>query len=188
MKRFLTSLGIVGTGILAGFITAHIYYQGLFISWTRLADIPEKPQKIIAVNKGIWIRTESSSIYHYPPREASSVVPLECTQDCWQKLEAAPANDPYIFVSSGCGRHIPSTRWLADSFTGCQSFGPAAIAFAYGFDKNGRVYYWSHLIGDMDGFAYVGFPAYGGFGGVMNYPAASGRGIAPLKQFKLLDM
>ncbi len=163
-KKILTLLGI---GILAGLITAHIYYQGLFIPWTRLADIPEKPQKIIAVNKGIWIKTESSNIYHYLSSDASSSVPIECTRDCWQKVEAAPANDSYIFVSSGCGRHIPLTWWLVDSVTACQGFGPAAIAFAYGFDTKGRIYYWSHLIGDMDGIVYLMFPVYGGICGVI---------------------
>ena len=159
MKKFLTLLGI---GILIGFLAAYLYYEGFFISWIRLADMPEKPQEIVAVNKGIWIKAESASIYHHVSHESFPFVPVDCSQNCWQKFETAPTNDTQLFLSDGCGRHIPSTRWLADSVTACQGFGVGALAFAYGFDNTGKIYYWSHEIGDMDGLVYYGFPVLGG--------------------------
>ena len=168
MKKFLAFAGI---GVLIGFLIAHISYEGFFISWSRLADIPEKPQEIVAVNKGIWIKTKSESIYHHVSSESFPFIPIDCTQNCWQKFETTPANDTQLFLSDGCGRHIPSTWWLADSVTACQGFGVGALAFAYGFDKTGRVYYWSHDIGDMDGLVYYGFPVLGGVIGVTIFAA-----------------
>jgi hypothetical protein len=159
MKKFLAFLGL---GVLGGLIVAHIYVQGFFISWKKLADLPEKPKEILAVNEGVWIKTELGHIYHYPSDEAFPFVPIECDKDCWQKYETAPANEKYISDLSGCGMHAPSTKWLVDSISVCQSFGPAAIAFIYGFDKNGRAYYWLHPLGDMDTFAYFAFPVQGG--------------------------
>lgn len=145
-----------------GFITAYMSYQGLFISWIRLADIPEKPQEIVAVNKGVWIKTESASIYHHVSSEFFPFVPVDCSQNCWQKFETAPANDTHLFLSNGCGRRLPSTQWLVSSVTACQGFGVGALAFAYGFDEGGRIYYWSHEIGDMDGLVFFTLPALGG--------------------------
>ncbi len=159
MKTFLSILGL---GILGGFIAAYIYVHGFFILWTKLANPPEKPQRILAVNKGLWIKTESSNVYYYPASEIFPFPPVACTKDCWHKYETAPINDQYISNSRGCGLHSPSTRWLADSMSVCQSFGPAAIAVAYGFDKNDILYYWLHPIGDQDGLAYITFPIQGG--------------------------
>src|SRR6185436_5647032 len=88
-----------------------------------------------------------------------------------QKFEIAPANDTHLLLSNGCGRHTPSAWWLADSVAACQGFGVGALAFAYGFDNSGRIYYWSHEIGDMDGLVYYGFLMLGGVIGVAIFAA-----------------
>ncbi|MBL8090547.1 MAG: hypothetical protein JNJ43_09485 [Anaerolineales bacterium] len=164
MKTFFILLGI---GILGGFIAAHIYVQGFFISWIKLSKPPEEPQKILSVNKGIWIKTESDNIYYYPSSEMYPFRPIACEKNCWHKYEIAPASEEYISNSSGCGMYSPSTKWLIDSISVCQNFGPAAIAFAYGFDKNGIVHYWLHPIGDQNGLAYIVFPVQGGAYGLI---------------------
>ncbi|MEW6042193.1 MAG: hypothetical protein AB1633_11800 [Elusimicrobiota bacterium] len=164
MKTFFVFLGI---GIIGGFIAAHIYVQGFFISWTKLAELPEKPQKILAVNKGIWIKAESNNIYYYPSSEMFPFRPITCDKNCWRKYEIAPTNEEYISNSRGCGLYSPSTKWLVDSTSVCQSFGPAAIAIAYGFDENGIVHYWLHTVGDQNGLAYIAFPVQGGAYGLL---------------------
>jgi|GEM_PF-3861419 len=158
MKKFLFFLGV---GILGGLIVAHIYVQGFFISWKRIVDSPEKPQSIVAINEGVWIKTTAGSVYHYPSNTTTPFTPMECDKDCWQKHEDAPDNDDNIFNSIGCGRRVPSTNWLVQSVSVCQSFGPQSVALIYGFDKNGDIYYWAHPIGDMDAFSYVAFPIQG---------------------------
>ena len=164
MKTFVS---IVGIGILGGFIAAYIYVQGFFISWIKLAEPPEKPQKILAVNKGIWIKSETNTIYYYPSSELFPFEPNSCDKNCWRTFETAPTNEDYISNSRGCGLYSPSTKWLLDSMSVCQSFGPAAIAFTYGIDKNGNVHYWLHPIGDQNGLAYILFPVQGGVGGLI---------------------
>ncbi len=116
--------------------------EGLFTRWQSISKPPEKPSKLLAIVRGLWVETQSGNVYLHEQ-------PLSCTENCWAKSDYPEPDLPGSFLLKHCGR-LPSLDNVIDTKATCKPRGPGRSLHVYAIRENGSILFWNHNVGEGD--------------------------------------